>query len=112
METAAGAAVTPAFERLNQIMGCKWSMGILTSIEQGVARPSRIERTLDGISTKVMHRCINKLEVEGFIARETFQEVPPRVEYRLTEKGEVLMKAIHHVQSLAQEWSTLNPLVL
>ncbi len=103
---------TPAFQRLAQIMGCKWSMGILDSIDRGIARPSRIEKELGGISTKVLHRCINRLENEGFLLRESFDEIPPRVEYRFSEEGRVLMEMIQNVRSLASRWSALEPMQL
>ena len=102
----------PAFQRLAQIMGCKWSMGILDAIERNVNRPSSIERELDGISTKVLHRCINRLESEGFLLRELFDEVPPRVEYRFTEEGRVLMEMIQTVRQLAGRWNRLEPMEL
>jgi DNA-binding HxlR family transcriptional regulator len=101
-----------AFQRLAQIMGCKWSMGILDCIERGVNRPGRIEKELDGISTKVLHRCINKLEDEGFLLRESFDEIPPRVEYHFSGEGEVLMEMVQNVRALAQRWDGLSPLEL
>jgi DNA-binding HxlR family transcriptional regulator len=101
-----------SFERLAQIMGCKWSMGILDAIERGVNRPGRIERELDGISTKVLHRCINKLEDEGFIVRQSFDEIPPRVEYNFSDEGRVLMEMICSVRGLAERWQALEPLEL
>jgi len=93
-------------------MGCKWSMGILDAIERGISRPSRIERELEGISTKVLHRCINRLEGEGFLLRESFDEIPPRVEYRFSEEGKVLMEMIRSVRSLASRWSELRTMEL
>lgn len=93
-------------------MGCKWSMGILDCIERGVNRPGKIEKELDGISTKVLHRCINKLEDEGFLLRESFDEIPPRVEYRFSGEGEVLMEMVRNVRALAQRWDGLSPLEL
>lgn len=99
-------------ERLAQIMGCKWSMGILDAVERGITRPSRIERELDGISTKVLHRCINRLESEGFLIRESFDEVPPRVEYKFSDKGLMLIEVIRGVRSLADKWGDLEPMQL
>lgn len=93
-------------------MGCKWSMGILDAIERDIRRPSAIERELTGISTKVLHRCINRLESEGFLVREAFDEVPPRVEYRFSEEGRVLLEMIQTVRRLAGRWSTLEPMEL
>lgn len=93
-------------------MGCKWSMGILDAIERGVTRPSRIEKELEGLSTKVLHRCINRLEEEGFLLRESFDEIPPRVEYKFSENGLELMAMIRQVRSLATRWDGLSPLEL
>lgn len=93
-------------------MGCKWSMGILDAIDRGITRPSGIERELPGISTKVLHRCINRLESEGFLLREAFDEIPPRVEYRFSEDGTVLKEMIQSVRELAHRWSRLEPMEL
>lgn len=112
METSAEHSHGPAFQRLAQIMGCKWSMGILDAIERGITRPGRIERELDGISTKVLHRCINRLESEGFLLRESFDEIPPHVEYTFSEHGKVLMEMIQSVREHAVRWATLEPLEL
>ena len=112
METPVVREQSPAFQRLAQIMGCKWSMGILDAIERGVSRPSRIEKELGGISTKVLHRCINRLETEGFLLRESFDEIPPRVEYRFSEQGQVLMEMIQNVRGLALRWGDLEPMQL
>ena len=87
-------------------------MGILDAIERGITRPSRIERELPGISTKVLHRCINRLEREGFLLREAFDETPPRVEYRFSEDGTVLMEMIQSIRQLANRWSRLEPMEL
>lgn len=87
-------------------------MGILDAIQRDITRPSRIERELTGISTKVLHRCINRLESEGFVLRESFDEIPPRVEYRFTDEGHVLMEMIQGVRRLAERWSNLEPMEL
>ena len=65
-----------------------------------------------GISTKVLHRCINRLESEGFLLREAFDETPPRVEYRFSEDGTVLMEMIQSIRQLANRWSRLEPMEL
>jgi DNA-binding HxlR family transcriptional regulator len=112
MDRGGECANGPAFQRLAQIMGCKWSMGILDSIDRGIKRPSSIARELDGISTKVLHRCIGKLESEGFLVRQSFDEIPPHVEYSFSDEGRVLMEMIQNVRSLAGRWNTLEPLEL
>ncbi|HRK20992.1 MAG TPA: helix-turn-helix domain-containing protein [Fimbriimonadaceae bacterium] len=112
MNSNESQGLSPAFQRLAQIMGCKWSMGILDAISREVSRPSRIEKELDGISTKVLHRCINRLESEGFLRRDSFDEIPPRVEYHFTAEGEDLVRMIREVQMHAARWRTLEPMEL
>ena len=109
---AATTGNSPAFERLAQIMGCKWSMGILDTIERGVTRPSRIEKELEGIAPKVLHRCMNRLEKEGFLVKQTFDEIPPRVEYEFTDEGRKLIELIEHARELSERWSSLEPMQL
>lgn len=93
-------------------MGCKWSMGILDAIDRGVIRPTKIERELDGISTKVFYRCIDRLQKEGFLLRETFDEIPPHVEYRFSDGGRVLIELVHHARKLSDMWPELAPMGL
>ena len=101
-----------AFSRLAQIMGCKWSMGILDAVERGVARPTQIERELHGISTRVLYRCMDRLQKEGFLLKESFDEIPPRVEYRFSDDGRVLMELIQHARLLGDRWHDLRPMEL
>lgn len=105
-------STSPALQRLAQIMGCKWSMGIIDSIARDITRPGRIQKELDGISTKVLHRCINRLESEGFLTRQSFDEIPPRVEYQFSAKGQDLLSMIRQVQAHADRWRDLNPMEL
>ncbi len=93
-------------------LGCKWSMGILDAIDRGVARPTQIERELDGISTKAFYRCIDRLQKEGFLLKETFDEIPPHVEYRFSGDGRVLIELVQHARKLSNLWPELAPMEL
>jgi len=101
-----------AFARLAQIMGCKWSMGILDAIDRGVMRPTQIERELNGISTRVFYRCIDRLQKEGFLVKKTFDEISPHVEYRFSDDGRVLIELMQHARKLSDMWPDLAPMVL
>ena len=71
-----------------QLIGNKWKLLILRNL---LARPWRfneLRRDLDGISQKVLTESLRSLEEDGIVSRTVYAEVPPRVEYALTELGE------------------------
>ena len=69
-------------------LGDKWSMLVLLTLNaNGVMRFSEIHRTLGDISHRMLTVTLRMLETDGMIRREVYAEVPPRVEYRLTERG-------------------------
>ena len=68
-------------------LGDKWSMLVLLTLNaNGVMRFSEIHRTLGDISHRMLTVTLRMLETDGMIRREVYAEVPPRVEYRLTER--------------------------
>ena len=85
---------------MESIVGCKWSLQILARIHSGVVRPGAIERSIDGLSTKVMNERLHKLSRFGILRREAFPEVPPRVEYRFTRFGERFAKILDEISQL------------
>ena len=73
-----------------QIIGSKWKLLILRNL---LARPWRfneLKRSLEGVSQKVLSDALRTLEADGIVIRTVYPEVPPRVEYALTELGETL----------------------
>ena len=85
------------------IVGCKWSLQILTLIRQGVDRPGAMTRSLDGLTTKVQNDCLNKMIRFGILEKTSYPEVPPRVEYRLTDFGQRFMAILDAVAALQSE---------
>ena len=73
---------------LEDIIGCKWSIHILTLIRQEINRPGAIIRSVDGLTTKVQSDCLRKMVNLGILEKIAYPEVPPRVEYELTSVGE------------------------
>lgn len=88
---------------VEDIVGCKWSLSVLGLVARGVARPGAMQRSLAGLSTKVLNERLRKLLRFGLIEREVFAEVPPRVEYRLTPRGRRFEKLLSQVAELEQE---------
>ena len=85
------------------VIGCKWSRQILFLIAGGVARPGAITRTIEGLTTKVQTDCLKKLTSFGILERQDFAEVPPRVEYKLTEIGNRLLNILKDVEALQND---------
>jgi DNA-binding HxlR family transcriptional regulator len=88
---------------LEYIIGCKWSIRILTSIREGVNRPGAITRSIDGLTTKVQGDCLNKMVGFGILERIAYGEIPPRVEYKFTLFGQRFSSILDAVAELQQE---------
>ena len=76
-----------AARMVEDIIGCKWSLTVLGLIAGGVSRPGAMQRRVAGLTAKVLNERLRKLLRFGIIERHVFAEVPPRVEYTLTEFG-------------------------
>jgi DNA-binding HxlR family transcriptional regulator len=85
------------------VIGCKWSRQILFSVAGGIRRPGAITRRIEGLSTKVQTDCLKKMINFGILEREDYAEVPPRVEYRLTEIGQKMIEILKTVETLQLE---------
>lgn len=84
------------------LLGNKWSILVLRELFAGDRRTSELLKALPGISTKTLMVRLRELENHGLVERRIFAEIPPRVEYVLTEKGKQLhpvMQAMHQVGS-------------
>ncbi len=88
------------YRKLEDVIGCKWSVSVLMAVREGVARPGALERHVAGISTKVLSERLRKLTHYGLLTKEVFAEVPPRTEYTLTEAGRELVGIIGKIQGL------------
>jgi len=82
----------------------KWTLLVIRDLADGRARFCELERSLEGISPRTLSLRLRALEEEGIVARRTFPEVPPRVEYTLTEKGRALVPIIESMRSYGSEW--------
>jgi len=96
--------VTCPVERTAAIISGKWTLLIIRDLANGTQRFCQIERSLHGISPKTLSDRLHALEREGIIRRQTFGEVPPRVEYSLTDKGHSLAEVIETMRSFGNEW--------
>ncbi len=76
--------------RTLEIIGGKWTLLILRDLFTGTKRFGELRKSLDGISPKTLSERLRYLEKEGIVERRIYAEVPPRVEYSLTERGQTL----------------------
>ena len=91
---------THVAEAVETVFGCKWSLRILEQIRRGITRPGAIERALPGLTTKVQHYYFGRMMDLGILAKTSFPEIPPRVEYKLTNFGKRFVKILDSIQEL------------
>lgn len=92
-----------AYHRLEDVVGCKWSAGVLAAIGRGVTRPGQLERFIPGISTKVLNERLRKLVDFRLITRTEIPGKVPRTEYALTATGTRLSSIIESIRDLDEE---------
>ena len=82
----------------------KWSMLVLLTLKiNGTLRFKEIQQTIDDISQRMLTETLKKLETDGLIERKSYNEIPPKVEYCLTELGKSLMPHIEALVRWAQD---------
>lgn len=79
-------------------------MLIVRDLMGGRARFCELERSLKGISPRTLSLRLRELEAQGIVDRHTYAEVPPRVEYRLTDKGRALVPVVNAMRSFGIKW--------
>lgn len=87
-----------------EIVCAKWTMLVIRDLADASTRFSELERSLAGISPRTLSLRLRALEEEGIVKRTTYPEVPPRVEYSLTEKGRALVPLIEDMRTYGKEW--------
>ena len=90
--------------RTAEVVCGKWTLLLVRDLSEGRSRFCELERSLAGISPRTLSLRLRGLEEEGIVERCTFGEVPPRVEYALTEKGKALLPIIDDMRSYGEQW--------
>lgn len=90
--------------RTAEIIGNKWTPLIVRDLAGGHKRFSELERSLHGISPKTLSERLKRLEETAVVKRTCFAEVPPRVEYALTDKGFALLPVIESMRTFGSAW--------
>jgi DNA-binding HxlR family transcriptional regulator len=87
-----------------EIVCGKWTLLVIRDLAEGRSRFCELERSLRGISPRTLSLRLRALEEEGIVQRQTYPEVPPRVEYVLTDKGLALVPLIEDMRTYGREW--------
>jgi len=90
--------------RTAEVVCGKWTLLVIRDLAAGSSRFCELERSLEGISPRTLSLRLRALEDEGIVERHTYPEVPPRVEYALTRKGEALVPLIDDMRKYGTRW--------
>lgn len=90
----------PIFSSVD-VIGGTWKPVIIWVLLDGSMRFGEIHQSIHGIALKVLSRNLKELEQDGIVSRKAYPEVPPRVEYSLTEKG----KSLSTIMNALADWS-------
>jgi DNA-binding HxlR family transcriptional regulator len=88
------------------IIGGKWAMPVIYILSKGKMRFKELERSVEGINTRMLVKELKNMEANGIITREVFATVPPTVEYTLTTKGQKLLPSIVSLHRWGQEFTS------
>ncbi len=96
-------ATTSVSRMVEDIVGCKWSLAVLGAVRSGVVRPGAIEHAIAGLSKKVLAERLAKLVRFGILAKTSYAELPPRVEYALTSFGRKFCALLDGIDDLQRD---------
>jgi DNA-binding HxlR family transcriptional regulator len=87
-----------------RLLGDRWTLVILRDLADGPTRFSELESASGGISPRTLADRLRQMESQGLIDRESFREIPPRVQYSLTPKGLATLPVIEALRSFGENW--------
>lgn len=91
--------------RTLRIIGGKWTLLVLRDLFTGKKRFGELMTSLGGVSPKTLSERLKELEGEGIITKTVYPEVPPRVEYALTAKGQSLHDILEAMRQWGDRWA-------
>ncbi len=87
-----------------RLLGDRWTLVILRDLVEGPKRFSELENTSEGISPRTLADRLRQMEGQGLVFRESFREIPPRVQYSLTSKGTASLPVVEALRSFGETW--------
>jgi DNA-binding HxlR family transcriptional regulator len=95
--------------RALDLIGDKWTLLIVRDLASGPRRFVELQRVLPGISTEQLRSRLNRMVADGMLTRKRYREVPPRVDYALTERASELMPILGELARWGYEWAWSEP---
>ena len=93
-----------AVSSTGDIVAAKWTPLLIHELGGGTRRFRELERVCEGMSTRTLADRLRTLEQAGVVARHSYPESPPRVEYQLTEKGRALLPIVREMRKFGTNW--------
>lgn len=87
-----------------RVLGNKWTLIIMRDLADGPRRFKDLERTGEGVSPSVLTARLRELEEHGLVNRTSYNEIPPRVEYSLTDQGCDALAVIDALRVYGEKW--------
>lgn len=95
--------------RALDLVGDKWTLLIIRDLAAGPRRFVELQRVLPGISTEQLRSRLNRMVADGLLTRQRYREVPPRVDYELTERSRELMPVVGALARWGYDWTWSAP---
>lgn len=95
--------------RALDLVGDKWTLLIIRDLATGPRRFVELQRTLPGISTEQLRSRLNRMVADGLLTRQRYREVPPRVDYELTERSRELAPVVGELARWGYDWTWSAP---
>jgi len=95
--------------RALDLVGDKWTLLIVRDLASGPRRFVELQRVLPGISTEQLRSRLNRMVADGLLTRQRYREVPPRVDYELTERAKKLLPVVGELARWGYDWAWSPP---
>jgi DNA-binding HxlR family transcriptional regulator len=95
--------------RALDLVGDKWTLLIVRDLAAGPRRFVELQRVLPGISTEQLRSRLNRMVADGLLTRQRYREVPPRVDYELTQRSRELLPVLGALAQWGYDWAWTTP---
>lgn len=92
-----------------QIISTKWTPQLIYAIANGVQRFCELQKVVGGINPRTLSARLDELEYSGIVEKSSFAEVPPRIEYSLTQKGSDLLPVLEQMVAWGSRYADVKP---
>lgn len=101
-----------SFELTMDLIGGKWKLIILWHLLDGAKRFNELDKLMPAITQKMLTTQLRDLEEKGLVHRKVYPEIPPKVEYSLTERGRSLDPILHDICKWSTDYANANDITI